>query len=112
MPMISGSCTALLYVTPVLRSYTSYRLSDRITCTAYSCQVMATKPAPDRAPAGIPEVTAGSRASLPAGPPPAGPSADTHRPRLTKAAVVGQAIALADAEGLDALTIRRLAQEL
>jgi AcrR family transcriptional regulator len=64
------------------------------------------------APAGIPEVTAGSPASLPAGPPPAGPSADTQRPRLTKAAVVGQAIALADAEGLDALTIRRLAQEL
>src|SRR5262249_45572775 len=38
--------------------------------------------------------------------------ADTRRPRLTKAAVVGRAIALADAEGLDALTIRRLAREL
>ena len=38
--------------------------------------------------------------------------ADTQRPRLSKAAVVGRALALADAEGLDALTIRRLATEL
>ena len=45
-----------------------------------------------------------------AGPP--GAPADTPRPRLSKSAVVGRAIALADAEGLDALTIRRLAQEL
>jgi TetR/AcrR family transcriptional regulator, tetracycline repressor protein len=37
---------------------------------------------------------------------------DPQRTRLSKAAVVGRAIALADAEGLDALTIRRLAQEL
>ncbi len=59
-----------------------------MTCTTYSCQVMATTPAPGAAPA------------------------DTQRPRLSKAAVVGRAIALADAEGLDALTIRRLAQEL
>ena len=36
----------------------------------------------------------------------------TQRPRLSKAAVVGRALALADAEGLDALTIRRLATEL
>jgi AcrR family transcriptional regulator len=43
---------------------------------------------------------------------PHGALADTQRPRLSKAAVVGRAIALADAEGLDALTIRRLAQEL
>jgi len=42
----------------------------------------------------------------------AAPPADPQRPRLSKAAVVGRAIALADAEGLDALTIRRLAQEL
>jgi len=41
-----------------------------------------------------------------------GAPADPQRPRLSKAAVVGRAIALADAEGLDALTIRRLAQEL
>lgn len=41
-----------------------------------------------------------------------GGPADAKRPRLSKAAVVGRAMALADAEGLDALTIRRLAQEL
>lgn len=38
--------------------------------------------------------------------------ADTQRPRLSKASVVARAMVLADAEGLDALTIRRLAQEL
>jgi AcrR family transcriptional regulator len=38
--------------------------------------------------------------------------AETKRPRLSKAAVVRRAIALADARGLDALTIRRLAREL
>jgi TetR/AcrR family tetracycline transcriptional repressor len=38
--------------------------------------------------------------------------ADTQRPRLSKTTVVARAMALADAEGLDALTIRRLAQEL
>ena len=38
--------------------------------------------------------------------------AQTRRPRLSKAAVAGRAIALADAEGLEALTIRRLAREL
>jgi len=38
--------------------------------------------------------------------------ADTQRPRLSKSAVVAQAMALADAEGLEALTIRRLATEL
>jgi TetR/AcrR family transcriptional regulator, tetracycline repressor protein len=37
---------------------------------------------------------------------------DADRTRLTKQAVVGRALALGDAEGLDALTIRRLATEL
>ena len=63
---------------------------------------MATRPVQDTAPAdtpGAPDDTHGA--------PP-----DTQRPRLSKAAVVGRAIALADAEGVDALTIRRLAQEL
>src|SRR6266705_6118990 len=55
-----------------------------MTCTAYSCQVMATTRTHD----------------------------DADKARLSKSAVVGRAIALADAEGLDALTIRRLAQEL
>jgi TetR/AcrR family tetracycline transcriptional repressor len=38
--------------------------------------------------------------------------AEAQRHRLSKATVIARAIALADAEGLDALTIRRLAQEL
>jgi TetR/AcrR family transcriptional regulator, tetracycline repressor protein len=63
---------------------------------------MATRPAQDTAPADAPPALAD----------PAGAPADPQRPRLSKAAVVGRAIALADAEGLDALTIRRLAQEL
>ena len=37
---------------------------------------------------------------------------DTERPRLTKSAVVARALELADAAGVDALTIRRLAQQL
>jgi len=63
---------------------------------------MATRPVQDTAPAdtpGAPDDTHGA--------PP-----DTQRPRLSKAAVVGRAISLADAEGVDALTIRRLAQVL
>ena len=40
------------------------------------------------------------------------PSTDIERPRLSKAAVIDRALALADAEGLDGLTIRRLAQQL
>ncbi len=54
-----------------------------LTCTAYSCQVMAATQA-----------------------------RDTDRTRLTKQAVVDRALALGDTEGLDALTIRRLAAEL
>jgi TetR/AcrR family transcriptional regulator, tetracycline repressor protein len=38
--------------------------------------------------------------------------AEAQRPRLSKATVVERALALADAGGLEALTIRRLAQEL
>jgi len=37
---------------------------------------------------------------------------DTERPRLSQAAVVERGLALADAEGLESLTIRRLAAEL
>jgi TetR/AcrR family tetracycline transcriptional repressor len=70
---------------------------------------MATRPAQDTAPAGAPPALA-DPAGVPADPP--GAPADPQRPRLSKGAVVGRAIALADAEGLDALTIRRLAQEL
>jgi AcrR family transcriptional regulator len=63
---------------------------------------MATRPAHHPAPADTPPAPADAHAA----------PADTQRPRLSKAAVVGRAIALADAEGVDALTIRRLAQEL
>jgi len=38
--------------------------------------------------------------------------AETERPRLSKAAVVERGLALADAEGLESVTIRRLAGEL
>jgi AcrR family transcriptional regulator len=37
---------------------------------------------------------------------------DTDRPRLTKSAVVGRALEMTDQDGVDALTIRRLATEL
>ena len=37
---------------------------------------------------------------------------ETERPKLSKAAVVQRGLALADAEGLDAVTVRRLAAEL
>jgi len=53
-----------------------------LTCTAYSCQAMAQT------------------------------AVDEGRTRLSKAAVVDRALTLSDAEGLDALTIRRLATEL
>jgi len=41
-----------------------------------------------------------------------GAVAEADRPRLSKAAVVERGLALADAEGLEAVTIRRLAAEL
>jgi TetR/AcrR family transcriptional regulator, tetracycline repressor protein len=41
-----------------------------------------------------------------------GAVAEAERPRLSKAAVVERGLALADAEGLEAVTIRRLAAEL
>jgi AcrR family transcriptional regulator len=39
-------------------------------------------------------------------------TAEAERVKLSRSAVVDRALALADAEGIDALTIRRLAQEL
>jgi TetR/AcrR family transcriptional regulator, tetracycline repressor protein len=63
-----------------------------MTCTAYGCQVTssAAQPHPEPEPAG----------------------GDGERARLTKRAVVDRAMQLADAAGLDGLTIRKLAQEL
>jgi TetR/AcrR family tetracycline transcriptional repressor len=78
------SYTVFLYCAPVLDTYTPYMDKDSVPCTAYSCQVMASTQARDAA----------------------------ERARLSKAAVVEQALALGDAEGLEALTYRRLAQEL
>jgi AcrR family transcriptional regulator len=62
-----------------------------MTCTPYSCQVTSPR----------------QLASA------AGPAREEgERTRLTRQAVVGRALQLADADGLDALTIRKLAQEL
>ncbi len=57
-----------------------------MTCTAYSCQVMDAEP----------------RSEEP----------DGERARLSKSTVTDRALKLADADGLDALTIRKLAQDL
>jgi TetR/AcrR family transcriptional regulator, tetracycline repressor protein len=55
-----------------------------MTCTPYSCQVTSPEPAKD----------------------------DGERTRLTRAFVVDRALRLADADGLEALTIRKLAADL
>ena len=60
-----------------------------MSCTAYSCQVMNTD----------------LRSEEPDG-------EDGGRARLSKRAVVDRALKLADTDGLDALTIRKLAQDL
>ena len=57
-----------------------------MSCTVYGCQVMST----------------GNRSEEP----------DGERPRLSKRTVTEAALKLADADGLDALTIRKLAQHL
>src|SRR5512135_623562 len=76
-----SSRTMCMYVAHIQHSYTLYMVI--LSCTAYSCQVMARTQA-----------------------------READRARLSKQAVVQRALALADAEGLDALTIRRLATEL
>jgi AcrR family transcriptional regulator len=63
-----------------------------ISCTPYSCQVTSIRPE--------------SGPAVPA------PREEGERTRLTRSAVVERALQLADAGGLDALTIRKLAQEL
>src|SRR6202012_4175811 len=78
-----------------------------MTCTSYSCQVTSpsrtarTKPEPGRADVGRASV---GRADA--------DRADADRARLTKGAVVDQALKLADSVGLEALTIRKLATAL
>jgi TetR/AcrR family transcriptional regulator, tetracycline repressor protein len=68
-----------------------------MACTSYSCQVTS--------PSGTAKTRPGS------GKADAG-KADADRARLTKSAVVDQALQLADSVGLEALTIRKLATEL
>src|SRR5581483_10395822 len=81
--------TPLLYVALIHCSYTLYsRCVAIMTCTAYSCQA--------RRWAAMSPVQQG----------------DDGRARLSKATVVEQALKLADADGLEALTIRRLAADL
>ena len=63
-----------------------------MTCTSYSCQVTSSSRT--------------ARTTSGAGP------ADADRARLTKSAVIDQALKLADSVGLEALTIRKLATEL
>jgi len=63
-----------------------------MTCTAYGCQVTSSS-------APLDADTEAARG-------------EGERTRLTRGAVVDRALALADASGLDALTIRKLAQEL
>ena len=60
-----------------------------MTCTTYSCQVTSS-----RRSAALEE------------------PADAERTRLTRAVVVDRALQLADADGLEALTIRKLATDL
>jgi AcrR family transcriptional regulator len=67
-----------------------------MTCTTYSCQVTSSSSG-----AGA---TSADAADTPRG--------ESGRSRLSKGAVVDRALVLADAVGLDALTIRKLAQEL
>ena len=67
-----------------------------MTCTTYSCQVTSSSPRTGTAPADAADA----------------PREESGRNRLSKSAVVDSALALADATGLNALTIRKLAQEL
>src|SRR5579863_8205831 len=76
-------CTCTLYLYAVPVRCTL----NSMDCTAYSCQVAQVK------------------AALPK-------TADGERTRLSRSAVAVRALQLADAEGIEALTIRRLAQEL
>jgi TetR/AcrR family tetracycline transcriptional repressor len=62
-----------------------------LPCTLYSCQVTSSRQ-PAGQPAGVPD--------------------EGERARLTRAAVVDRALALADASGLESLTIRKLTTEL
>ncbi len=76
-----------LYDVLIRCSYTMYIVLLSMDCTSYSCQAMAVTKISETEQAG-------------------------ERTRLSRSAVVGRALQLADAEGIDAVTIRRLANEL
>src|SRR5207244_11443055 len=76
----------VIYGVPVSCSYTLYRYVVKHACTMYSCQVVKTRTGSD------------------------GPDGD--KPRLSKRTVTENALKLADADGLDTLTIRKLAEHL
>src|SRR2546421_6573212 len=75
-------CTTYLYIVHIRCTSTLYSMA----CTLYSCQAMKKENESDEAAA--------------------------ERPRLSKRTVTENALKLADADGLDALTIRKLAQHL
>src|SRR6185369_7922915 len=75
-------CTTYLYVVHIRRTSTLYSMA----CTLYSCQAMKKENESDET--------------------------EAERPRLSKRTVTESALKLADADGLDALTIRKLAQHL
>src|SRR6478735_2110449 len=81
-PFPGYPCTTYLYVVHIRRTSTLYSMA----CTLYSCQVAKTRNRPDEP--------------------------DGDKPRLSKRTVTENALKLADADGLDALTIRKLAQHL
>src|SRR6516162_9394886 len=82
------SCTSYLYVVPIRCISSSLPI---VPCTPYSCQVIS--------PRELDSIAEPARD-------------EGERTRLTRAAVVDRALRLADADGMDALTIRKLAGEL
>src|SRR5215470_14881812 len=78
-----------MYCVHVLCTCTMYMVWPSLTCTVYSCQLMKAR-----------EMDATKQA------------AETDRPRLSRATVVERGLAIGDEDGLEAVTIRRLAAEL
>src|ERR1700722_9239725 len=101
-------CTPYLYGVPVHDSYTLdlYVALVRCSCTLYSTLSQAW-------PVRRIVVKAGSSTwKVAATVTPVSAGEDGERGRLSKTAVIAEALELADADGLDALTIRKLATHL
>ena len=79
-----------------------------MTCTAYSCQVMDAESRSEESRLASAEPRLAEVRSAE----PRSAEPDGERARLSKRAVIERALKLADADGLDALTIRKLAQHL